>query len=74
MKEWLDNLGKWLEKKEITISDKKYHLTEYPTLTGERKFLKISRQTPSYLADTTESMAEDWAISITAQYQYEYDK
>lgn len=74
VKEWLDNLGKWLEKREISISDKKYQLTEYPTLTGERKFLKISRQTPSYLADATENMAEDWAISITAQYQYEYDK
>lgn len=74
VKEWLDNLGKWLEKKEITVRDEKYQLTEYPTLTGERKFLKISRQTPSYLNEATENMTEDWAISISAQYQYEYDK
>ena len=74
VKEWLDNLGKWLERKEITINDKKCQLMEYPTLTGERKFLGISRQTPSYLVEATESMAEDWAISISARYQYEYDK
>lgn len=74
VKEWLDNLGKWLEKKEISISDKKYQLTEYPTLTGERKILSISRQTPSYLNEATENMTEDWAISISARYQYEYDK
>ena len=74
VKEQLDNLGKWLEKKEISIEDKKYQLKEYPTLTGERKFLSISRQTPSYLDNVTESMTEDWAISISARYQYEYDK
>lgn len=74
VKEWLDNIGKWLEKKEITVRDKKYQLTEYPTLTGERKFLGISRQTPSYLDNTTENMTEDWAMSISARYQYEYDK
>ena len=74
VKEWLDNIGKWLEKSEITVKDKKYQLTEYPTLTGERKFLGISRQTPSYLNEATENMTEDWAISISARYQYEYDK
>lgn len=74
VKEWLDNLGKWLEKKEISIKDKTCRLTEYPVLTGDRKFLSISRQTPSYLADATEGMTEDWTISISARYQYEYDK
>lgn len=74
VKEWLDNLGKWLGRKEISVKDKKHQLMEYPTLTGERKFLGISRQTPSYLDNATESMTEDWAISISARYQYEYDK
>ena len=74
VKEWLDNFGKWLEKKEISVNEENHQLTEYPMLTGERKFLKISRQTPSYLHDATESMAEDWAIHISAQYQYEYDE
>ena len=32
-KEWLDNLGKWLEKREISINDKKYQLTEENVLT-----------------------------------------
>lgn len=74
VKERLDNLGKWLEKKEISVKDEKHQLTGYPALTGERKFLGISRQTTSYLDNTTESMTEDWAIHISARYQYEYDK
>lgn len=74
VKEWLDNLGKWLEKKEVLIGDTKYQLEEYPILTGERKFLEISRQTPGYLSNTNENMSEDWAISISARYQHEYNK
>ena len=74
VKEWLDNLGKWLEKREITINGKKHQLEEYPILTGDRKFLGISRQTPSYLNEAIESMTEDWAISISARYQYEYEE
>lgn len=73
-KEWLDNLGRWLEKKKITVNDTQYQLTEYPILTDERKFLEISRQTPCYLAEPNENMSEDWVIHISARYQYEYDK
>lgn len=73
-KEFLDNLGKWLEKKKVSINDTEYQLTEYPTLKGDRKFLSISRQTPSYLDNTNENMAEDWVIHISARYQFEYDK
>ena len=73
VKEWLDNLGKWLEKQKITVSDTEYQLTEYPPLTGDRKFLSISRQTPAYLDGTNENKSEDWAISISARYQNEYD-
>lgn len=74
VKEWLDNLGKWLEKKKVLINNSEYQLEEYPTLTGERKFLEISRQTPGYLDNTSENMVENWAIHISARYQYEYDK
>lgn len=73
-KEWLDNLGKWLEKKEISIGTETYRLTDYPSLTGDRKLLSVDRQTPSYLDNTNEDKTEDWAISISARYQYEYYK
>ena len=62
IKEWLDNLGRWLEE------------TEYPALADGKKFLKISRTTQAYLYNTTEDKAEDWAISIQATYHNEFDR
>lgn len=62
IKEWLDNLGKWLEQ------------TEYPALTDGRKFLSIKRQSPAYLDTVNKNQSENWAVYISARYQYEYDK
>lgn len=70
--EMLDNIGKWLEKQEIIVKDEVYKLSEYPALTGSRKFLEIQRQTNSYLANAYEDKSEDWEIRITARYQNEY--
>lgn len=74
VKEWLDNLGKWLEKKKIMINGTEYQLEEYPPLTDGRKFLSISRQTPAYLDTVNDNQSENWAIYISARYQYEYYK
>lgn len=74
VKEWLDNLGKWLEKQEITIKNNKYKLEEYPILTGNRKFLTIDRQTPAYLDSTNDNKSENWAIYISARYQNDFDR
>ena len=74
VKEWLDTLGKWLEQKKVLIDGKEYQLEEYPPLTDERKFLSISRQTPAYLDTVNENQSENWAIYISARYQYEYQK
>ncbi len=74
VKEWLDNLGKWLEKKEISVKGNTYKLTEYPPLTGQSKFLSINRQTPAYLDTVNENQSENWAIYISARYQNEYKK
>ena len=70
--ELLDNIGKWLERKEITVDGENQKLQSYPALTGNRKFLEIRRQTNSYLANTYEDKTEDWEIRITARYQNEY--
>lgn len=74
VKEWLDNLGKWLEQKKVLINGEEYQLGELPPLTDGREFLSISRQTPAYLDAITENQSEDWAIYISARYQYEYHK
>lgn len=71
VKEWLDNLGRWLEKQAITINGLQYQLSQYPALSGKRRFLTISRQTPAYL-DNTNEQVEDWAIYISARYQNEF--
>lgn len=70
--ELLDNIGKWLEGKSITIDEKSQQLKTYPVLTGKRKFLEIRRMTNSYLENTYEGNTEDWTIRITATYQNEY--
>ena len=70
--ELLDNIGKWLERKEISVDGVSQKLQLYPALTGNRKFLEIRRQTNSYLANVYEDKSEDWEIRITARYQNEY--
>ena len=62
IKEWLDNLGKWLEKQTITIKNNTYKLEEYPILTGNRKFLTIDRQTPAYLDSTNDKGESKWQL------------
>ena len=74
VKEWLDNLGKWLERKEVFLDGETFKLNQYPRLTGSRTFLSISRQTPAYLDTVNENKSENWAIHITARYQNEYKR
>ena len=73
VKEWLDNLGRWLERQAITVNGEDYFLEEYPLLTGNRKFKKIQRVSPSYLDSINEDKAENWIINITATYTNEFD-
>ena len=70
--ELLDNIGKYLEKKTVVIDGVSQKLQQYPTLTENREFLGIRRQTNSYLANSYEDKSEDWEIRITARYQNKY--
>lgn len=74
VKEWLETLGRWLERQDVTINNQQYKLDKYPALTGQRKFLSISRQTPSFLDNTSEHHVEDWVIQLSAQYKNEFHK
>ena len=73
IKEWLDKLGRWLEKQPIEIDGSLHRLGSYPKLTGEQQFEKISATSQGYLYAVTEDKVEDWAISIQAAYINEYD-
>lgn len=74
VKEWLDNLGRWLEGQIVNISGADYRLESYPELTGNRRFLSITRQTPAYLSAQNDNQTEDWAIYISARYQNDFNK
>lgn len=68
-KEWLDNLGRWLERQSINIDNVKYKLTGYPDLTGNRKIKRIERQSPAFLETYQDGQIENWSIFISAEYE-----
>ena len=72
VKEWLDNLGRWLERQTITAGGESYTLDSYPALKDGRKILSITRQTPAALDSVEENNAENWIISISARYRNEF--
>lgn len=71
-KEWLDNLGRWLEKQTVLIDNVQHRLEKYPALTEGRKLTAIERQTPAYLEEVQENGVELWTIYITAKYRNEF--
>ena len=68
IKEWLDDIGRWLEKQTVNG----YTLDEYPTLTGSRRFTEIRRTAPSSQVDLNSDGSEDWSISLVARYRNFY--
>lgn len=72
IKEWLDSLGRWLEKKEVKLSGKTYKLESYPVLTDNRKITRITRETSSYLDTENDDKSENWVIYITMNYSNEF--
>lgn len=73
IKEWLDDLGRWLEGQPITVNDVDYTLDDYPTV-GSRDIIYIVRQSSAYPEPATEDRVEDWVIQLTAQYTNEFDR
>lgn len=74
VKEWLENLGRWLEGQTVTINGTEYKLTEFPTLTDGREFRRFSRTSPAYLYTIQNDQSEDWQINLTAYYHNEFDR
>lgn len=71
VKEWLDDLGRWLEGQPITVGGTTYVIT-YPTLDANRRFTRIQRSSPASLNGINDNNSEDWAISIIARYTNEF--
>ena len=69
IKEFLDNIGKWLEKQSVEIDNQKQKLSAYPELTEGREITEIIRQTPAYLDNTSDNNVQDWAISLVLRYR-----
>ena len=72
VKEWLDDLGRWLEGQTITVQSTDCRLEEYPELTGGRNFRAIQRTSVAALNSINNNNTEDWAIAITARYTNEF--
>lgn len=74
VKEWLDNMGKWLSGEPVTINGETYRLKEYPPLTGGRKIISFDRdlQTQAHIDNTLENKGDDWVIKIVARYENEF--
>lgn len=73
VKEFLDNLGRWLEKQLIVIDDTGYVIKDYPPISGERKITKIARTSPAYQIQANNSV-EDWGISLQAHYTNDFER
>ena len=75
VKEFLDALGKWLERQPVMILGEEYQLKEYPDLaSGNRKIQSINRTNPAYLAAAYENKTEDWVMSGALIYKNEFDE
>ena len=73
VKEFLDALGKWLERQQIIVSGNTEQLHEYPELDEGRIITSIARSTPAHCNVAYQDGVEDWLISILVRYKYEYD-
>lgn len=63
IKEFLDSLGRWLEK-----------LKDYPKLPEGMKVYSITRESPANLDTVYENAVQDWVIQINLQYLNEFER
>ena len=75
IKEYLDALGKWLEKQPVTLNGTEYQLAEYPALASGNRIIKsISRSSPAYINNAYQDGIEDWIIAARLTYENEFDR
>ena len=70
IKEFLDGIGRWLEKQPVKIGNTVYQLDEYPAIQfGNRLITEIYRSSPGHLQSASQDGVEDWTISLSLQYE-----
>lgn len=76
IKEFLDTLGRWLERQPVQTGDgRTAQLTEYPPLeSGNREIRVITRTNPGHLSAAYQDGVEDWMLSATLRYENEFDR
>lgn len=67
IKDFLDNIGRYLEGQPIVIEDTTYTMPK-PVLDEPMEFKKIERTTPSYMLEPNNDNTEDWVIGIQLHY------
>lgn len=75
IKEFLDALGKWLERQPVKLKGETYQLTEYPALeSGNRIIKSIGRVSPAYINTAYQDGIEDWIIALRLTYENEFNR
>jgi len=74
IKEFLDALGKWLERQPVILNGTEYQLAEYPALSSGNRIIKsIGRTSPAYLNNAYQDNVEDWLIALRLTYENEFN-
>ena len=71
-KEWLDKLGRWLNRQPVTIQDTDYTLDTYPALTGGRVLQELRLTVPAHLDGAGDDGTEDWVCQVEARYTNDF--
>lgn len=71
IKDFLDNVGRYLEGQPIVIDGTTYTMTK-PILSEPMKFEKIERTTNSYMLEPNNDNLEDWVINIQLHYKNKF--
>lgn len=70
---FLDGIGKWVCKEQITIDGTPYKLTDYPKLSEGRIIKKVTRDN-SYGLEPNKDSVQDWVLPVTVEYENEFDR
>lgn len=75
IKEFLDALGKWLERQPVLFNGTVCQQCAYPALSSGNRIIKtISRSSPAYLNTAYQDGIEDWLIAATLVYENEFNR
>lgn len=73
IQEFLDTFGKWLCREPVVIDGSEQRLSNYPTLSQERKITKVTRDN-SYGLEPQESGVQDWILPVSIEYKYDFER